>query len=590
MKKFLLSIAAVAAIASASALPKAFYVKQGDNVTKYNFGVAEDLVFSDGGRTLSVRGYGESINLEDIDYISFTAPLSTALTPSAQKQKLIDIGHEAYTTIDLNDNADILMMVHEFFDGTYDGSDNWIPAPVEYYIDPSYYDVHGEFSKIVKALKGVAGGDAAAMRLLKAKVVNLYKIEDYFGVYTADAATCKWVKTAADHFEIRFTGRDGNKYAVRLDASADYTTWDTSDFKGRFPRTIDITVSKNNTKLASAKLATVLVQNKSINMTLDFEANGYVVKNVMAVTDNNITDDVTVTVKGKQYVTAHSTVEGRNFVNYDVLYDAVDAAQGYYDDETHDWVDGDADKLVACFSRASSTVDLLGKLRIKGKVAAPSKIYNTLSEQSFANRRFTRDGVVYESYDGRVLSVNGGTYHVALDVESDYDSYAACLNDYTDAGFYYDGEAKLQGYLGYETGEEIVEGYSFSSGEQSAYTVVEGLLMSVYREVFYDYDPETHEPIKNYGPWTYTGVVYDENGKYVESREVEVKDSEIVHPAAIYHHSYKVEPLLLFPDQTSFAIVDFFDENSFSKLIDDYNDIIDTYLGITGQNRDESDY
>ena len=35
MKKFLLSIAAVAAIASASALPKAFYVKQGDNITKY---------------------------------------------------------------------------------------------------------------------------------------------------------------------------------------------------------------------------------------------------------------------------------------------------------------------------------------------------------------------------------------------------------------------------------------------------------------------------------------------------------------------------------------------------------------------------
>lgn len=50
-----------------------------------------------------------------------------------------------------------------------------------------------------------------------------------------------------------------------------------------------------------------------------------------------------------------------------------------------------------------------------------------------------------------------------------------------------------------------------------------------------------------------------------------------------------LDPLLIFPDQTSFRFEDFFDEDSFSKLIDDYNEIIDTYLSITGQERDDDD-
>ena len=581
MKKFLLSIAAVAAIASASALPKAFYVKQGDNITKYNFGVAEDLVFSDEGRTLSVRGYGESINLADIDYISFSAPVSSTLTPTAQKEKLVAIGHEAYSTINLNDNADILMMVHEFFDGRSDGYD-WIPAPVEYDIDPSYYDVHGEFTKVIKAVKGIVSGDAAAMRVLKAKVVNLYKIEDYFGIYTADDAARKWVKTSADHFEIRFNGRDGRSYALRLDPSEAYTTWDTSDFKGRFPRTIDISVSKNGAKLASAKLTTTLVQSKSIDMTLDFEANGYVVKDVMAVTDNKITDDVTVTVKGKQYVTAHSIVDGRNLVNYDVLYDAIDAAQGYYDENTYNWVNGDANALMACFSRASATVDLLGKLQIKGKVAAPSKIYNVLSEDSYIERFEMGGGVAYGSL---IISANGGTYHLTTHDEAVYDRYSACLNDYTDAGFYYDGENKLQGYLGYEVGDDVEEGY-VAEYETSGYAVVNGRLINISREKNYDYTPDGQEII-TYSPWYFYVSLLDENGNHKGSRKIEIEESKIVHPTAIYHHYTNVEPLLFFPDGTNFAVADFFDEGSFSKLIDDYNDIIDTYLSITGQERDK---
>ena len=57
MKKLLLTLAAALTVAGAMAFPKALYVKKGNEVQKYNFGVAEDLVFSNGGRTLTITGY-----------------------------------------------------------------------------------------------------------------------------------------------------------------------------------------------------------------------------------------------------------------------------------------------------------------------------------------------------------------------------------------------------------------------------------------------------------------------------------------------------------------------------------------------------
>lgn len=561
MKRLALTLAAAVAVASASALPKAIYVKQGDEISKYNFGVADDLVFSENGTKLTVKGYGETIDLNAIDYISFSAPLGSALTPSEQKQKLVDIGQEAYSMIDLNDQADILKMSHDFFD-----SDASFVAPVEFWLDPEYYDVHGEFGDVVKAMVATVSGDASAARSLKSKAVNLYKIEDYFGIYTADRAAEKWVKTPADHLEVRFSGRDGSTYTWRCDASADYTTWTTSDFDGRFPRTLDITVSKGDKRLAAATLKTELKQSESIDMTLDFEANGYVVSNVLNVTDSRIDDKVNVTVKGKSYVVGTSTISGRNFVNYNVIYDAVKAANGYYDDND-EWVYEDATDLVACFSRAQAEVDVIGKLQVKGRIAAPSKVYAELNQDEVDS---TSNGAL-----GRVLKNDGESVHIAYDEPTPIENQAECLNNYTDVGFYYDGRKTLQGYLAMTCGEEISEGWNGGDSEVSGYTIVDGMLISVYR----DYDDSTQQ----FTPWYYR--TWDDESQDIVSRTV--ADSAVIHPAAIYNHYYELEPLLLFPDGTSFAVETFFDRASFSRLIDDYNEIIDTYLSITGQTRDE---
>ena len=107
MKKVLLILVALFTVVSAMAFPKAIYVKKGDEVKKFNFGVAEDLVFSNDGRTLTITGYDEDIKLDEIDYISFSAPVDgTAITPNAQKDKLIQIGEELNSIVNLNDLAE----------------------------------------------------------------------------------------------------------------------------------------------------------------------------------------------------------------------------------------------------------------------------------------------------------------------------------------------------------------------------------------------------------------------------------------------------------------------------------------------------
>lgn len=581
-------MAAVLAISSASALPKAFYVKKGDEITKYNFGVAENLKFSNNGHTLTVLGYGETINLDEIDYISFSAPLGTALTPAAQKEKLVAIGSEAFDMVDLHANSDILNAWHAFFDGYYDDVNHkWIPSPSDYDFDSEDEEVYRHTKALAKSLAQVVKGNPAALRTAKTEIVNIYKPGDYYGIYTANDNTCHWDKTDADHIELRFNGRKGESFILKLTASAESATWETNENSVEVPNKIDITFSKGSAKLFSATLNTTIVSGSSIDMTLDFEANGYVANNVLKVVDNLITDNVTVKINGKELVNATSTVHGRNFVNYDVIYDAVKAANGYYADEDDwdSWVDEDATDLMALFTRAEANVDILGKMQVKGLASNPSKIYERLSEESSYNS-YVKNGVEVYTY-GKLLDKVGNVWYTTDRDRSVFEAYAECLNSYIDAGFFYDGTTKQQGYLGWDVVEDEWDSYTdWYDGESirtNGFVIVDGFVVDVHRDVNWVYNETTNEDEPVVGPWHYNGYRFNEDTHEWEFPNVEVKEADVQFPSSISERDYEVSPILMFPDQTSFAMEDFFDEDSFSKIIDDYNDIIDTYLSITGQ-------
>ena len=589
MKKIIFVLAGLLSVPGVFAFQKALYVKSGDTYTKYNFGVAGQLNFSNNGKTLTISGYNDVIDLDKVDYISLSAPVDgTALTPSAQKEKLVEIGEEVNSMVDINRHADLVKLFHAFFGHFEDANGNYHHPASEFTVPEEYYDVHKVMSRMMRGYQGVSDGNVASIRKVASSTPDLYKIEDYFGVYYANEATESWEKiSSADYLEIQFTPFEGSRYYVRLVPSAEYTTWKTRDFEGQCPRVMNITFGQGDKVYATTVIKTELVQDSSIDMQVDFEANGYVVNNVMKVVNEKITNHVTAFIDGKKLVDATSDIQGKNLVDYDDMYDAFIEA-GHHHDEEGNCLDGDGTALCAHFIRATSDVDIIGKLQVKAKATGFSKVYDVLSQDDYVYSYVEKDGVRTWSY-GKVINQSNGTLTTASQDKALVDRKVKYLCDYSDATFHYDGTKTIQGYLSWENDERTYEDVPYYMYEPNylnleGYVIVDGILIYVRRDEIWGSDPVTNEwKVIGYSDWYYSGEIYNEENDYYDWVQVTVPESSIIHPELILEKRYELMPVLVFPDLTSFAFEDYFDEVSFKKLIDDYNDIIDTYNSITGQ-------
>lgn len=588
MKKLAILTLVLAGTLSAMAMPKAFYVKQDGVYTKYNFGVAGDLKFSKDGKTLTVTGYSEAIDLDKIDYITFDAPIDDlALTPSQQKNKMVEIGEKVNSMVDINDNAELVRMNYQFFGTGWEDETTWEwhDAPCEFDVPEEYWDVHRNARDMIAAALRMAKGNPAAARVFKSRAADLYKAADYFGIYTANYDKEEWEKIAdAEYLEIRFRAADADNYVVRLVCSDDFTTWTTKDFDGQMPAKMTVTFLKGKDTLATAVIDTRLVQDKSIDMTLHFDANGYVVDNTMKVTNAGIDDTVNVTVKGEYLCKAVARVDGWHLLDYTELYDAAKAMEETYDEQTGRYEDGDPHPMMAHFTRANADVDVIGMLQAKGKIFGLSKIYDALEQDIDYEWCEELDSWT----EGKFLKNDNGVYSLARNDKGVIENHATYLNNYTDVSFYYDGNKQLQGFFAWDTDEDSYSydpWYDENSGYRtSGYINYKGYLKGVRRDVNWDWDYVNETEIITVSDWYYDS--YDDEGNW---NKVTVNEDDVLFPQTLRKIEYETMPVLVFPDMTSFALEDFFDEDSFSRLIDDYNDIIDTYLDLTGQERDNDD-
>lgn len=577
MKKSIAIILAAASVFSAAALPKAIYVKQGDTYTKYNLGVAGGLNFSNGGKTLDITGYAESINLDNIDYITFTAPVQQSLTPSEHKARMISIGEEINKRIDLYNVQDALHMYECF---TRSNEANGWKSYSQYAVPQEYWDVFNEFGENVMQ---AAAGNISFLAKVRAGATNLYKFEDYTGIYNANSVTRTWERIAtADYFEMRFRADDGENYIVRLTPSKDFTSYVTPDYRGRLPRTIDILLAKGNTTIASGRMKSELKQDECIAFDTEMTCGKYTAHEIMKIVNNKITSDITVTVAGEKFATINRDVAGKNLLVYDEMYDAFHNASHWHDEDDN-CMGQDYDALTAHFIRANASADVLGLLQTRFKGFGFNKIYSNLSKtESCPYERYYLDDTRYINACGKLLTANSDNSYLSItaydiDFYKDFEKY---LNNYADATFHYDRKPQIQGYISFETLEDFWEDQPWynQTDNFTGFTVVDGLLVYVTRDIIRDGGNTT------YGPWHYT-ICDEEN--WDNSTDVEVADSKVIYPKVIKYIDYSVSPILTFPDQTSFAFEDFFDETSFKTLINDYEDIISTYDTIVGRDRDD---
>lgn len=520
MKRYILILFMLSAVlCSWAALPKALYIKKGDNYVKYNFGVAENLNFLDGGSRLAVTGYDEVVDLNKIDFISFS-PIADnmSLTPDAQKQRLVEIGDKFNNKVSIHDDEELVKVI-----------DHFIKYYSEYEFNDEYFNLHytPALKKFMKSIGEIAHGSVSGIRRGRNSVPDLWQASDFYGVFAASSRYEEWIKVQdADYLEFRFSTYDGQTCKAVLKTSDDYTDWTEVDFIGRVPHTITATLTKGSKTMCTVTLKNEIDNDaKACRMDVTVEAGLYTVKNPLTITNSAIYDNVTVSRNGEQLVKADAKVYGHDLTNYDSWKDAIENStvdDEYYDPYYGEWIyleNTRNDSIVSRFYAATATVDLMGDLQVKSRVSSVKKIFDELKQDPWYD---------YDNpYDMGVWDYNKNTFTLEVSDKNIVDRQVMYLNNYCDAAFYYDGKPQPQGFIGFVTDEDIYDWYSsgYWNGD---------------RWVDYDF-------------------------LYIE------KD-------------YIPMPYLYFPDGTSFAIEDFFNEDDFRLLIYDYDEIIASYDRLTGSN------
>lgn len=557
MKRIALYTAALAISATAIGAPKAIYVKSGDDFRKYSFLVAQKITLSPDFKHLYLKGYNEHINLQDLKYMSFAMPVESQMTPAQQKDRLISIGQKLNSKINARDVEDIIGMAIEYDNlGSYNGDaiiEKFKGAHPdlfdedEEYIWANYHDA--PMKRLMKAMNAVAKGNAAASRAITEVYTEVFCADELTGVFTANHKTETWEKTAdADYFELNYTGlKTGNSYCLRITPSKETTSWredlvvkddyyyddrtkdDTRvDVTLTMPATIKGVMSVNGKEIASATLNTALDQNsKTIKFETIADAQGvYKVRLTSTITNDGITENITLSAKGETIITNEATLNANRLLDFP---DWIDAIQGI--EEVDEWDGGvslepDYKRMAAKFEKAQSNADILGELQIKGHAANFEGMYERL--ENYLEKNDT--SIVIVNHDKGTLKYQYGTPEYTQNIASVY-------NNYTDASFYYDGKKQLQGFLNFEMSEDL----------------------------------------DDYG-WTTNGYWDEEKDQYIEfDREYIVTES-----------SYEVAPVLTFSDGSSFAFdSDYFEGGNFDPLVNDYDGIVNTVENIADKFRIE---
>ena len=560
-------------------LPKAFYVKSGNSYSKYNFGVAGTLQFKDQGNKLVIPGYGETVDMTKVDAITFNAPVSQALTPAQQKQRLIDIAEEVNSKINLHDNAELIRMVDRFaYCCCMSIPEEWedmlgFDDPGYDENDPHYVMAYAsKLRNTLKAMSAVVKGDVSKIRKVKEESLLIFRIEDFNGIYRIvtdddediswdrdDYPCLKWKKIGdADNFQLRFSATDGGTYTAIVDHSPEFTSWTEDETQARLPKQISISLKKDETLLASSVINSEVRQAEyAIDVDLTFKANKLDLFNSLRVTNDRVTDDVTVDINGERISTASAVVNGRHLIDGGLAGD-LDKMDGYYDEDS--WIEGNPEALFSHFTNAVAKADMLGKLQVYGRAGNVERWHEMLDfDDEVQSWNPFDDG--YDADKNAFFNIEG---------RDAADRTALFFNNYSDIYFCYDGNSELQGYISFD-----VEGDSYEN-------------MRDYRFYWVRLEGEPDEILGEDGD-LYGTVVIDGETRYCRFfPEFDVwgyeyfEDLEV--PAVEYNTSFDAVPYLTFSDGTRYLFDDeeFFNEESFGLLVDDLNVILDTYYHIVG--------
>lgn len=605
MKKIILTLAAVTMAIGCYAFPKALYVKKGDSFTKFNFGVAADLKFSEDGRYLNITGYNESIDLNEIDYITFTAPVSTtALTPDQQKERLITVSDKVNQMVDPEKEADIINIITDFLadGGEEETSQGWIwHKPVSEFGWPEGFwsekTAPQAVTGLLKAAQSAAGLDLNSGAPLLSSMLKVYRFADYTGVFGANHTSQQWEKTNdVDYLELRYLrykSSAGGYYAVRLEASDDYWSLDTSDFNSRIPRKLTLSFLRTGNKVGTVTIDFDILQNDHINADIHFKGNVVEAKTSIKINDSAIEAKALSYIDGKYLNDSYMKVDGFGFMDYDQMKEDYKAAQDTEDPDTWQIIEGDIERLSRHFYKVQAETDVINELQGYGYLFDFKDYINTSDKagEELHSEEFTYpDGYTTTYWPYYYIGMENGIIDLSRSKEDDYTALSNYLNRKSDIQFAYDKSGNTQGFATWEVTDDPEE-YTVSTNSEGipyyGYYIKDGKAFYIGYCEEYEYPESTpgspnHEPILH----RFYGV-----SEYIDGKLVihQFPKESLVFPTVGRCHYYSVTPKLVFSDLTGFYFGDFFTSQAFSGPISHYNRIIDAFYTITGLERSSSD-
>lgn len=228
----------------------------------------------------------------------------TELTPDENKQKLDEIGQSLVSKINPKDH-ETLIKVADYFSS--------IVGDVEM-VEP---DMNYPSSVMKNISRICAKSDLGRMVEFASISSDIYKLSDYYGIYTYNTLTEEWEETASTStLEYRFK-YDNKDAVIKVSASGKEENVDLENGNQvSIPAKVEAVVTLATTELCKLTVNSELsTAQHTAKITASLSANGYVFETVADVSGSKAIANFTMKKNNEVLISAKAEVAGKNMTN-----------------------------------------------------------------------------------------------------------------------------------------------------------------------------------------------------------------------------------------------------------------------------------
>lgn len=340
----------------------------------------------------------------------------TELTPDQNKQKLESIGLETIGKINAADHAELLKTMDAFSE-CVDRGDLELERREE-------FDIVAELLGNIRSV--CAKSNLGGMVNFTSTNYDLYKLAEYYGIYTYDAQNEEWIFATNDNdtkLEFNFSA-NGESAVIKVAASGNESMVEIDDDNAvMVPENVEAIISKGGKELCKLSVALkVSDAAKTANITAQLSANGYVFLVKTNASKTAATADFTLDKNNETLISATADLAGVNMTDKDAIEDAADN-----------------DNIQDLFKSANVTVNIINEATVKASCSNFTNLINLLND---LDDRYSWKQQYAKEYNEKVAEA----YNKYIDAKLYYTSDAVIANFkmqvyYDEDDYYYDYES-----------------------------------------------------------------------------------------------------------------------------------------------------